>query len=126
MKYIPQPVILLLLALLQCVAPFAHAHVSDGHVDHSADNHILHTQYSEAIQHPGHQGHATYQHDFLTVDVAQGFQRDDAFDVTDIPTHPVYRLLLPPSQAVTFNFIPLNTPALPSLYYQPPAHAPPY
>ena len=126
MKHTIQPVILFLLVLLQCVAPFAHAHINDGHVDHSTDNHVLHTQYSEAIQHPGHKGHAAYQHDFLTVDVPQGFQRDDALDVTDIPNLPVYRLLLPPPHTVNFNVISLSTPALPSLYYQPPAHAPPY
>lgn len=125
MKRATQPIILLLLVLLQCVAPFAHAHVSDGHVDHSTDNHVLHTQYSEAIQHPGHQGHAAYQHDFLTVDVPQGFQRDDALDLTDTHTLPAYRLLLTP-HVVNFNVASLSPHALPSLYRKPHSHAPPH
>ncbi len=126
MKHPIQSYMLLLLVLLQSMTPFAHAHISDGHVDHSTDSHALHTQYSEAIQHPGHQGHAAYQHDFLTVDVPQGVQRKDVLVLTDAPASPTYRLLLSPPHTVNFHVVSLSTPPLPALYRKPPSHAPPY
>jgi len=110
---------LLLFALTQFVAPFAHAHVNG--MQGSASIHTVGAPH----QHPAHalsQCHAE-SHESPAIEVQQEYQRDDAAAIPAIPVSAVHPLAANGKTRESNGYDPLHSIAPP--YHRPHSQAPP-
>jgi hypothetical protein len=109
---------LLLFALTQFVAPFAHAHV-DG-IQGKAS---IHTGDIPHLPYPGLSHCHIESQESQAIGLQQEYQRDDAAVIPDIPTTLVQRLPVSMATSVSNEYDPLHPATF--AYHKPHTQAPP-